>query len=86
MFSVFSAIRMTYLPSAFLNELRTNKYVKGISYIEELIEINWNNLMDKHIGLVANSGSFEPEPGPRLPSTEIWALNLSYHNKMEIQV
>ena len=61
---------MTYLPSDFLyNNVRNNKFVKGIPYMEDLFNINWQRLM--------NNERAADSPGPRLRNSEIWAVNMN---------
>ena len=65
---------MTYLPSDFLyNNVRTNKFVKGIPHMEELVGINWKCLMNNE--RAADVSGYVP--GPRLQSSEILAVNMN---------
>ena len=60
---------MTYLPSDFLyNNVRKNKFVKEISHMEDLVDINWKCLMNNE--RAANVS-------PRLQSYEIWAVDMN---------
>ena len=81
---------MTYLPSDFLHGLLSNKFIKGFSYMEDLVNTNMGRLMRKQCDFYRLSGLSnvaidcvdEPEPGPRLRSSEIWVMN----DQMNIQV
>lgn len=78
---------MTYLPFDFLKNLRTNKFVQGEEYMKNLIDVNWDRFMRKHLRLTnANNGPIEQELDPRLQSSKIWALDLNYHHQIEIHV
>ena len=78
---------MIYLPSDFLHGLIKNKFVNGLSHMEELVNKNMGRLMRKQCfsrstDLSTSIDELEPEPGPRLKSSEIWVMN----GAMDIQV
>ena len=78
---------MVYLPSDFLHRLLKNKFVNGLSYMEELVNTKLGRLMRKQCfsqstDLSTSIDELEPEHGPRLKSSEIWVMN----GAMDIQV
>ena len=80
---------MIYLPPGLINDiLTTNKFVKGISHMEELIGENLGRCMRKRgftNGANDAGGPIEQELSPRLQSSEIWALNVNREGKFQIQ-
>ena len=81
---------MTCLPSDFLHGLLSNKFINGFLHMEDLVNTNMGHLSRKQchfyrlagLSNVAIDCVDESEPGPRLRSSEIWAMN----DQMNIQV